>query len=278
MTENTNTELTVNTNAETEAVQETTPEVGLTGQAPLEEKTAKTFDYDGIPEDIFDGETLSKEKLKSYLNANGEKTKASEKRINDLRSKLSKKDKPETSDSYFYKNEKYDKYIENDESISNELSELKKECHEEGIGQKDFEFLSNKIFERLEKFNPEYFMNEEDKSKFIEGEMSKLGDNAQTVIDTNVNFIKEHKHLNEAQKNSLFVFMNKGAENIQIVNALRGHTMGANPIPIKQVISDGLPSDAMLREEYKTSSDARKQEIIMKRHEVGRGGRLFDND
>lgn len=102
-------------------------------------------------------------------------------------------------------------------------------------------------------------------------EYKKIGANAETIINKNLDFINNYSFFNEEQKKNLVNFMGQGATNVSIINTLRdilGHGE-VEQIPTGQA-TDGLADDRSLWNEFINADDFKKQETIETRLKAGR--------
>lgn len=267
------------TGGETPEVKKTDTLTGLElNPIEIKKEEEPKADYGDLPEDIFEGETISKEKLTTKWKETSEKLTTSEKRINDLRAKLSKAGKPEHADQYFFKNEKFETVVDMPE-VKEGLQSLKEKCHERGLGQNEFEFMAEELLTQLRDNGVIDTRSKEEKDKFIQSEKAKLGQNADEIIDNNVNFIKNSKMFNEEEKNIVLNLMGQGAGFIKIIDKLTRNIGNPSPVPLNPTIAnDGLPSDVELYAEYMKpeTTEFRRQQIMENRHKVGRTGKLSD--
>jgi len=234
--------------------------------------------FEGLPEDIIDNDAISNDKLKDYLAQRDEDKKKDEKRINDLRAKVSKKDKPENADGYFFKSEKYETIINDNENMQELMTGLKEKCHEQGMGQTEFEFVANQMLELGEKEGLIDTRSDEEVKQWKAEEKAKLGDNADEVIKSSVDFVNASKIFNEEEKDILKGLMNQGAGFIGIVNKMNRLFGDPNPIPVGNEVTSGLKSDAELWSEYSNpeTTPFRCKQIIEQRAKAGRKGKLSE--
>ena len=119
---------------------------------------------------------------------------------------------------------------------------------------------------------------EEAASAQLELQKTILGDSAAEIVKDNTEWVKGNGLFSDSEKDMLVLAAEKGNPLINSVlhkfKTLFGKS-DSSDIPVNNAANnDGLPTDAVLAEEYKTASDARRQEIILSRIKAGRKGNL----
>lgn len=236
---------------------------------------------------------FNKEEAERFFKELQEKDEKYEKRILDLRRKVSDGKAPETKDGYFQDfapNERYMKYFvpetpdETKEEIRAVTDHLSEVYHDAGLTSRQADDVSNAILQTMEKFGILDTRSDEEKyiekQEWINEQKKQLGANADNIIRETKNFIETASMFSAGTKNTLVNLMEHiGAPFVSAMNQVKdAYGSGTGGIPIDVSNLQGLPSDAELKAEYmdKNTSDFRKQQIIAERHKAGRKGRLMD--
>lgn len=248
---------------------------------------------EGMEAELYDNGALSADKVKERINSLKSEVETAKTNEANMRKKLSTKgtvpskveeysDGYEPADEYkkIYEQEEYKEGIEKNlkaiDQLAFENGMTKDQCNaiKNAFNQL---LVSNGIVEDPETVKAR---NEE----YVRTEKEKLGANADKIIETNVRFVENDNRFNEEEKRLIIDFMDtRGAAAVNIINKMRighgGEFAGDNIIPAAGA-SGGLASDTELAREYyaKDTSQSRRQEIIMKRLEAGRTGRLPQPD
>lgn len=248
------------------------PAVGMVGKITKEALT----DPDPF-NDFLDEGKLSEEKIKSYLETSKTEDAKKDKRINDLRAKMSKKDAPKAQEEYFYKNEKYDTLLES-EGVKAEIAELKAKAFEKGMGQGDFEFMTTEILSQLETYGIVDTRSEAEKEDVFNQELSKLGENGREVYNNSKQWVDDNPIFNEEEKTILNGLMEQGAGFVNIVSKLNRLHGNVSAVPVDNAVYSGLASDRELLDEYNSADtkEGRRREIIELRIKANRKGKLQD--
>nr|DAF52319.1 MAG TPA: hypothetical protein [Siphoviridae sp. ct7Qv4] len=247
---------------------------------------------EGMEAELYDNGALSADKVKERIEALKSEVETAKTNENNMRKKLSTKGTvPDKEEDYaeYEPAEEYKQFYENEEykeGIEANLKAIDKLAFENGMTKDQCKAVKD-AFNKLIVENGLVEDPETQKARnaeFVKAEMEKLGADADRIIKANVAFVKNDNRFNEAEKNLLIEFMDtRGASAVNIVNKMRldfgGEYAGDNVIPAAGV-SDGLPSDTELAREYynKDTTQARRFEIMQKRIEAGRTGRLPQPD
>lgn len=247
---------------------------------------------EGMEAELYDNGALSADKVKSRIDALKSEAEAARTNEANMRKKLSTKgtvpEKVEDYGEYTPSDEYKDIYANEEykESLSESLKAIDKMAFDSGMTKDQCKAVKDMFSKFVVENNlvEDSATLEAKRQEYIETEMSKLGTNAVEVIKANVHFVQNDNRFNEAEKELLMDFMDtQGAAAVNIVNKMRlghgGAYAGDNIIPASGA-SGGLPSDTELAREYyaKETSSTRRQEIMMKRIEAGRTGRLPQPD
>ena len=228
---------------------------------------------DGLTADMFDeNHNLKLEAVQDLMKSKTD----FEKQAGDLRKKVSTNATPKDVTEYaaaFKVDEKYQPYIGDDagargEFINATLENLDKIALEQGLTINQANALKAATFGLLEDTGmiprgPEFMQA---KQKEI------LGDNAEEIIKTNVQFVKDYGVFSPAEKEMLTLAAEQGnpliVSVLDKVRVLFGKGKSAD-IPAS-TNSDGLEPDSILWEKYQKASDAEKMDIVQKRAAAGR--------
>jgi len=213
-----------------------------------------------------------------------------EKRILDLRRKVSDGKAPEKADEYFLDyappDKRFEKFFDptapSAEEIKNIQNLMSKQYFESGLTKRQGEDMTKLLLHVLESTNVIDTKTKEEKyvekGKWIDEQKQKLGSNADNIIRETKVFIETSPVFTAKTKNLLLEWMeSQGAEAIDAVYQIKEFAGGGN-IPHSVSNVSGLPSDAELKREYLDSktTDSRRQEITYLRAKAGRTGRLMD--
>lgn len=247
---------------------------------------------EGMEAELYDNGALSADKVKERIEALKSEVETAKTNENNMRKKLSTKGTvPDKEEDYaeYEPAEEYKKFYDNEtykEGIQANLKAIDKLAFENGMTKDQCKAIKD-AFNKLMIDNGLVEDPETQKARndeFVRAEKEKLGADADRIIKTNVTFVKNDSRFNEEERNLLIEFMDtRGAAAVNIVNKMRldfgGEYAGDNIIPAAGA-SGGLPSDTELAREYysKDTSQARRFEIMQKRIEAGRTGKLPQPD
>jgi len=254
-------------------------------------KVAENEKHEFDPSFFNEDGSLNKEGMKTYIKDRKESDEKYEKRILDLRRKVSDGKAPNEKEEYFQDYapaERFMKYFDAaapDAPLINEFKEtLSNTYMEAGLTKRQGEDVSNTLLKVLEKIGVLDTRTKQekyaDKQKWIETQKSELGANADNIIREARIFIESAPIFAAKTKNQLIELMESlGAPFVDTIYQLKeayGNGTGGVPSTVSGLA--GLKSDVELLDEYKDpkTSDMRKQEIIIQRHRAGRKGNLFD--
>lgn len=183
---------------------------------------------------------------------------------------------------YDYKpDSKYSKYYESDKETQNNLKQFNKLAKDNNFTKEQhkavIDFMNN-IMEKVGIFDTRSETEiKVDNENWIKEEKAKLGENADNIINSNVEFVNNFGMFNEEQKKELLNFMGKGALSCSIVNIIKNCLLGGTSKNIPTDLNiGGLPDDYTLAKEYNNpnTTEKRREEIIRQRIEAGRNGFL----
>ena len=198
----------------------------------------------------------------------------------DVEEKIEEKPEKDINDYGDYKpDSRYKKFYDNDDKTKNNLKEFNKLAKENNFSKEQHKAILDYLNGFMEKVG--IFDTRSDAEKKLEQEewlkkeKEKLGEDADHIINSNVEFVNNFGMLNEEQKDELLKFMAKDAISCSIVNVLRNCLVEDKNIPTNLNIG-GLPDDYTLAKEYNNpeTSDRRREEILRQRIEAGRTGFL----
>ncbi|MDR2526317.1 MAG: hypothetical protein LBC92_00380 [Rickettsiales bacterium] len=210
------------------------------------------------------------------------------KRADGLRRILSEKGAPENDGDYIaeYKaDSRFEKFIETEEGKT-VLNELKDIAKENGFTKKQYQASVDYVNNKLEKLGIVNTMSavemEAKRQEWIVEQKKLLGDNADAIIKSNVDFITNNGFFNTVEKKELMRICDSGAIGISVVSkikkALTYDKVGTPEIPITANSQLGMPDINTLKRQYKNATAEQAQElfnIYMKGVEKGiyqRGG------
>lgn len=253
---------------------------------PVDPKPEYDFDKRLVTEDG----KLNPEGTKEFIKEIKTKEEMYEKRILDLRRKVSDGKAPEKEEEYFLDyappDKKFEKFFDpkapGAAEIKNIQGLLSKHYFEAGLTKRQGEDMSKMMLAVLESTGvldtktPEQQYIE--KGKWIDAQKHALGSNADNIIRETKIFVETSPAFTAKTKNLLLEWMNnKGAEAIDAIYQIK-EVAGGSTIPSSIGAISGLPSDAELKREYMDgkTTDHRRQEIIHLRAKAGRQGKLMD--
>jgi hypothetical protein len=236
---------------------------------------------------------LNKEGAKAFLAEVKAEREKNEKRILDLRRKVSDGHAPEDKKEYFQdyapKEDRYMKFFDPAAPSANEINQIKDSLadvyHDAGLSRRQADDMTHVMLKVLENTGVIDARTKEEKyidqQKWVEDQKHLLGSNADNIIREARLFVENAPIFSAKTKNSLLDMMNKlGAPFIDTLHQLKdAYGSGTGGVPGGNVGSlGGLASDVELKQEYmkEGTSDLRKQEIIAQRAKAGRTGRLMD--
>lgn len=247
---------------------------------------------EGMEAELYDNGALSADKVKERIDTLKSEVETAKTNEANMRKKLSTKGTvPDKEEDYaeYEPSEEYKEFYENEaykEGIAANLKAIDKLAFENGMTKDQCKAIKD-AFNKLMVDNGLVEDPETQKARneeFVRTEKEKLGADADRIIKANVTFVKNDSRFNEEERNLLIEFMDtRGASAVNIINKMRldfgGEYAGDNIIPASGA-SGGLPSDTELAREYyaKDTTQARRFEIMQKRIEAGRAGKLPQPD
>lgn len=247
---------------------------------------------EGMEAELYDNGALSADKVKERIDTLKSEVETAKTNEANMRKKLSTKGTvPDKEEDYaeYEPSEEYKAFYENEaykEGIAANLKAIDKLAFENGMTKDQCKAIKD-AFNKLMVDNGLVEDPETQKARneeFVRTEKEKLGADADRIIKANVTFVKNDSRFNEEERNLLIEFMDtRGASAVNIINKMRldfgGEYAGDNIIPASGA-SGGLPSDTELAREYyaKDTTQARRFEIMQKRIEAGRTGKLPQPD
>lgn len=247
---------------------------------------------EGMEAELYDNGALSADKVKERIASLKSEVETAKTNEANMRKKLSTKGTvPDKEEDYaeYEPSEEYKAFYENEaykEGIAANLKAIDKLAFENGMTKDQCKAIKD-AFNKLMVDNGLVEDPETQKARneeFVRTEKEKLGADADRIIKANVTFVKNDSRFNEEERNLLIEFMDtRGASAVNIINKMRldfgGEYAGDNIIPASGA-SGGLPSDTELAREYyaKDTTQARRFEIMQKRIEAGRTGKLPQPD
>lgn len=247
---------------------------------------------EGMEAELYDNGALSADKVKERIDTLKSEVETAKTNEANMRKKLSTKGTvPDKEEDYaeYEPSEEYKAFYENEaykEGIAANLKAIDKLAFENGMTKDQCKAIKD-AFNKLMVDNGLVEDPETQKARneeFARTEKEKLGADADRIIKANVTFVKNDSRFNEEERNLLIEFMDtRGASAVNIINKMRldfgGEYAGDNIIPASGA-SGGLPSDTELAREYyaKDTTQARRFEIMQKRIEAGRAGKLPQPD
>ena len=247
---------------------------------------------EGMEAELYDNGALSADKVKERIDTLKSEVETAKTNEANMRKKLSTKGTvPDKEEDYaeYEPPEEYKAFYENEaykEGIAANLKAIDKLAFENGMTKDQCKAIKD-AFNKLMVDNGLVEDPETQKARneeFVRTEKEKLGADADRIIKANVTFVKNDSRFNEEERNLLIEFMDtRGASAVNIINKMRldfgGEYAGDNIIPASGA-SGGLPSDTELAREYyaKDTTQARRFEIMQKRIEAGRAGKLPQPD
>lgn len=275
------------------------PVLVATTTAPVEPKL--TEDIKGVPSDpnpeyeydkrlyTEDGK-FNKDGAKEFLTEVKKKEEHYEKRILDLRRKVSDGKAPDKPEEYFLDYAPVEKFMPlfdpkapSAPEIENIKGLLAKQYHDSALTKRQAEDMTNVILHVLESVDVIDTKTQDqkyaEKGRWVEEQKKQLGSNADNIIREAKLWVETTSVFTAKAKNMLLNLMNeKGADAIDAIHQLKDAYGGSGSIPASVGALAGLPSDAELKREYfdKGTTDFRRQEIIALRAKSGRTTRLMD--
>lgn len=247
---------------------------------------------EGMEAELYDNGALSADKVKERIDTLKSEVETAKTNEANMRKKLSTKGTvPDKEEDYaeYEPAEDYKKFYEDEnykEGIQANLKAIDKLAFDNGMTKDQCKAVKD-AFNKLMVDNGLVEDPETQKARneeFVRTEKEKLGADADRIIKANVTFVKNDSRFNEEERNLLIEFMDtRGASAVNIINKMRldfgGEYAGDNIIPASGA-SGGLPSDTELAREYyaKDTTQARRFEIMQKRIEAGRAGKLPQPD
>lgn len=296
-------ESTANETSESAEVSDNQDGASLTGakiaEDPSDKITESAPDFETSPKDEYafdarlyteDGK-FNKDGAKEFLDELKEKEEKYEKRILDLRRKVSDgkaiEDKEKIFQDFAPANEKHMKYFDETtpENIKQEIKsitdKLAERYYDSALTQRQADDITNTVLDVMESVGLLDTRTEEDKyiarQEWIKTQKQALGANADNIIRASRNFV-ENTHMFDAKtKNTLIELMESvGAPVISAIHQIADSKAGNIPVNVSNL--GGLKSDVELYEEYMRpdTGELRRQEIINQRAAAGRTGRLSE--
>jgi hypothetical protein len=296
----------IETSAQEEDVkqEEIKEESSLTGMSKADEETDKGKITKSVPEVQttqkeeyeFDSRlynedgTFNKDGAKEFLAEQKEAQEKYEKRILDLRRKVSDGKAPDKKDVYFQDfapaDEKYMPFFDKDtpeetqEAIRGITDKLAERYHDSALTQRQADDMSNAVLDIMAETGILDTRTKEEKyiarQEWIESQKKSLGANADNIIRTTRHFV-ENTHLFDATtKNSLIDLMEtQGAPMISALHQIAEGRAGEMPVNVSGL--GGLASDIELKAEYLRADTSleRRDEISRQRAMAGRKGLLM---
>lgn len=234
---------------------------------------------------------FNKDGAKEFLSEAKAEKERYEKRILDLRRKVSDGKAPEKAEEYFQDYAPPERFMglfdpkaESAPEIKKITEGLSKMYHDSGLSKRQADDVSNTFLTILESLDVVDTKTEEqkivEKQKWVNEQKRQLGSNADNLIRETRVFVENSPAFSASTKNTLIEMMETiGAPFIETLHQLKdayGSNTGGVPVNIANL--SGLPSDIELKQEYLAAgtSDLRKQEIIALRAKAGRSGKLMD--
>jgi len=255
---------------------------------PVKPNEELTFDARLYTEDG----KFNKDGAKEFFEERKQEKEKYEKRILDLRRKVSDGKAPETKDEYFQDfapaDEKYMKYFDpkapSAEDVKGITDLMAETYHASALTRRQADDVTNSMMKVLEKVGVVDTRTDEQRyiaqQKWITDQKKQLGSNADNIIREARVFVENAPVFSAETKNKLIELMEKlGAPFIDTIHQLKESYGGATGgVPSSIANLGGLPSDAELKAEYlnPATQDFRRQEIINLRAKAGRTGRLMD--
>ena len=213
-----------------------------------------------------------------------------EKRILDLRRKVSDGKAVESKDKIFQdfapKDDKYMPFFDKDtppetkQAISQIQEKLADTYFNAALTQRQADDISNMVLDIMADTGIIDARSKEEKyiarQEWIEDQKRHLGSDADNIIRTTKHFV-ENTHLFDAKTKNTFLELMEtvGAPVISALHQIADGKTGEIPVNVSNL--GGLPSDVQLKDEYlnPATSEGRRQEIIRQRALAGRTGRLM---
>jgi hypothetical protein len=232
---------------------------------------------EGFDDVLYDTETksLRMDKVKERFDNDKKEIENYKKQALDMRRKLSKGvDVPDSVDKYeFTPDEKYDKYVLDEESIEGNhikgvMEQLSKFSHENGLtldASKKLKELALKYMEDVQILDVRTEKEiEEAKKENVAKQKEILGANAGDIIKDNVEFYKDRGFFNREERQWIMSQLSSSGYANNIFRKVREYMNTGVSYDIPQTsTTDNVEA---LREEYinPNTSDARREQIIRK--------------
>jgi len=250
------------------------------------------YDYD---KRLFtDDGKFNKDGYKEFSKEKKEKEEMYEKRILDLRRKVSDGKAPEKLDEYFLDyappDKKFEKYFDFPNMPEQDVKDIKQitgllaqHYHGAALTKRQAEDMTKMVLHVLDSTGVIDTRTKDEihiqKGRWIEDQKKMLGSNAENIIREAKLFVETTGVFNAKTKNMLLQLMEEqGADAIDAIYQIKEAYSGAGGMPTTVSGLAGLPSDAQLKQEYLDvkTTNMRRQEIIAMRAKSGRPGKLMD--
>lgn len=241
---------------------------------------------EGFDAEMFDeNHALKQDAVKAHFDKLRAESDNYKKQSEDMRRKLSNKDALGSEEEYAkgYKNDDLGKFTEGEDEKSQFIkatyANVDKIAKDNGLNLAQANAVKDALFGLFKDLGVvDTRAPEEAASAQLELQKTILGDSAAEIVKDNTEWVKGNGLFSDSEKDMLVLAAEKGNPLINSVlhkfKALFGKS-DSSDIPVNNAANnDGLPTDAVLAEEYKTASDARRQEIILSRIKAGRKGNL----
>lgn len=262
-----------------------------------EEKDPSLLNKDDKKNDALDpsffneDKTINPDKVKEHVKGKKESDEKYEKRILDMRRKISDGKAPEKKDEYFKEyapEDKFAKYFDPEAPDKEVIDEFKEDLSatymEAGLTKRQGEDVSNVLLTVLEKVGVLDTRTKSekiaDKQKWIDKQKEDLGENAENIIREARVFIENASIFSAKTKNDLVDMMEElGSSFIDTIYQLKeAYGSGTGGVPLAPSKITGLADDIELKQEYldPKTTNLRRQEIIALRGKANRLGKLMD--
>ncbi len=259
---------------------------------PTNNDDTKQNDNSKYPEG-FDAETydlttssVKYDKVKEKFESHKKEVEGLQKQNLDLRKIVSKGKAPNDIKDYeanYKPDSKFEKYYKEDDTTKETLKSFNELAKNTGLNLEQHKAVVDFMNDTLVKAGIFDTRSKEEieiqKADWIKNERSKLGKEADKIINSDVEFINNFGGFNEEQKQQLKQFVGSGAIGASVINTIRNAILGSGrneDIPT-DINVGGLADDITLAREYKDDSttDSRRAEIIQQRIKAGRKGSLL---
>lgn len=250
-------------------------------------------DGDWTPPEGFDAEmfdenhALKPDSIKAKFDAHAAEKASLEKQVADMRKKVSNKDALATAEEYGkgYKNEEFTKFTEGEDEkaafLKETLGNVDKIAHDAGLSLAQANAVKDGLFALMKDLGVVDTRTESEAAAAqLELQKGILGDDAAKIVKENTDWVKNYGLFSDKEKDMLVLAAEQGNPLINSVlhkfKALFGKSSSADIPPSNIANNDGLPTDAVLAQEYinPATTDARKMEILKQRADAGRTGKL----